>query len=113
MPRSGQQPSIVDSLEAIVTHLKRRRRPAARLLQPGLTPEQIAKLEICLPHSRGAVDILINAAFAYLELGDVERVFDCFRKAKKRGVRLKRYLSDPALEALASDRRLIALKRTR
>jgi hypothetical protein len=42
-------PSIAQSVEAIVEHLRRLRRPSGKLIQPGLSPGEIAKRSTKLP----------------------------------------------------------------
>jgi len=52
----------------------------------------------------------VNAAFAYMELGEPDHCIECLRQAANRGVELKKYLRDPSLVPLAGDKRFIALK---
>jgi hypothetical protein len=69
-------------------------------------------LDISLPYGNREPDIFVNAAFAYMELNEPDKCIECMRSAKKHGVVLKKYLSDPSLAPLAEDKRFIALKKS-
>jgi hypothetical protein len=75
-------------------------------------PSRVRRLlAICLPMARGAPMVLFNASFAYAGIGDADACIEVLRKAKKRGVNLRKALSDPSLAGLVDDKRFVALRK--
>ncbi len=68
-------------------------------------------IAVCLSHARSEPNTFLNAACAYLELGEKDACIDGLRKAKSRGVDLRKFLSDPGFALLAEDRRFLALRK--
>ena len=52
----------------------------------------------------------MNAAFGWMYVGDAEKCIDFLRKAKSKGVKLKKHLAEKAFAPLAGDKRFLALK---
>jgi hypothetical protein len=66
-------------------------------------------IAVCLPRARNEPEIFLNAAFAYLEIGEADACFDALRKARSRGVPLRKHLSEPIFAPFATDKRFLAL----
>jgi hypothetical protein len=96
------QSFYVNALYALTTANAKRR----------LAPKRIRRtLERILSRKRLHPDTFLNAAFAWIALGDKDRCIEFLRKAKSRGVDLRKYLRDKELRPLADDKRFLALQR--
>jgi cell wall assembly regulator SMI1 len=69
-------------------------------------------IDRCLPEGKRAPDVFLNAAFAYVLIGDRENGIRNLQLAKKHGSELKKHLSDKAFAPIRDDRRFVALAKS-
>lgn len=102
--REHHQSFYVNALYALTAANAKRRLDPMRMRR---------MLDKVLSRRRLHPDTFLNAAFAWIALGDAEKCIECLRKAKSRGVDLREHLRDEALAPLAGDKRFLALGRAR
>jgi len=97
-----QQPfAYVNSLDAVILASEKKLR---------LEPARIRKLlDVCLAQKNLHGDGHVNAAFCFMLLGENGKALTSLENAKKKRIKLKAHLAEPAFLPLSTDKRFVAL----
>ena len=96
-----QQFVYVNALFAIILAVEKKHRVAPARIQ--------RMLDVCLAQKDLHGDGYLNAAFCFMALGEKEKALTSLEKARRKGVKLKLQLAEPAFAPLSSEKRFIAL----
>jgi tetratricopeptide (TPR) repeat protein len=69
-------------------------------------------LDICLQQQRPHADLILNAAFAWMAIGESDKCIEYLKKARSKGVELKKHLVSKLFAPLHADKRFIALQKS-